>query len=238
MSRSRLSHRMEAQSKKRFFLYTAGSVLILFFVLRFGINLLANLALLMGSKDASDTSFQNSSVTFVAPPILNPLPQATNSAVMKISGTSTVKGAISLYINNQVVDKTQTQDDKSFSFDSVTLTKGDNAIQVKVTDEKSNKESDFSNQVTISYKTDKPKLTVDSPSDNQSFSKDSNTAPVSGTTDPGDKVTVNGLWAIVSDDGKFSYTIPLQNGNNKLKIIAADDAGNTTEIDKTVTYSQ
>ena len=89
----------------------------------------------------------------------------------------------------------------------------------------------------VSYVKGTPKLTLTSPSDGQTFSKDSNKATIAGQTDPTDRVTVNGYWAIVDSKGNFTYALPLQNGDNQLKIIATDDAGNTTEVDKKVIYS-
>jgi bacillopeptidase F len=101
----------------------------------------------------------------------------------------------------------------------------------------SGKESEFSNVLTVAFKSAPPSLNLDSPSDGQSFSKDQNTATVKGVTDPDVKVTVNGFWAITDSQGNFSYDLPLQNGDNKITVIATDMAGNKNEKDIKVTYS-
>ncbi len=89
----------------------------------------------------------------------------------------------------------------------------------------------------INYINKGPNLTVNSPTDNQTFSGGNKTTVVQGTTDTDAKVTVNGFWAIVDDQGNFSYTLPLQNGDNQVNIVATDTAGNTTTVQKSVTYN-
>jgi bacillopeptidase F len=85
-------------------------------------------------------------------------------------------------------------------------------------------------------------LDVSSPSDGQGFNKNQvntgNTINVAGKTDQGVSVTVNGFWAVVDDNNNFSYTLPLQNGDNQIKIVAVDLAGNKTEKDLKVNFSQ
>jgi outer membrane lipopolysaccharide assembly protein LptE/RlpB len=49
---------------------------------------------------------------------------------------------------------------------------------------------------------------------------------------------VNGFWAVVDDNNNFSYTLPLQSGDNQIKIVAIDQAGNKAEKDLKVNFSQ
>ena len=94
----------------------------------------------------------------------------------------------------------------------------------------------------VVLKNSAPTLDISTPSDGQRFDKNSigsgNSISVSGKTDQGVSVTVNGFWAVVDDSNNFSYTLPLQNGDNQIKIIAIDQAGNKTEKDIKVNYSQ
>ena len=69
------------------------------------------------------------------------------------------------------------------------------------------------------------------------FEKDQSTVKVLGKTDPGVRVTVNGFWAVIDENNNFSYNLPLQNGENMIKIEAIDQAGNKTEKEIKVTYS-
>lgn len=188
------------------------------------------------AKDSKDTAVQKDTV-YVTTPILDPTYTATHSATVDISGRIPQKFTVKLYVNDTMVDKITPEKDKTFTFKGVSLEKGTNTIQAKA-ENADLKVSDFSNTITIDYKNDKPKLTVDNPSDGKTFSKDDNAAQVTGTTDAGNKVTVNGFWAIVDSEGKYSYNLPLQGGDNTIKITATDDAGNTTDMERKVTYNQ
>lgn len=188
------------------------------------------------AKDSKDTAVQKDTV-YVTTPILDPTYTATHSATVDISGRIPQKFTVKLYVNDTMVDKITPEKDKTFTFKGVSLEKGTNTIQAKA-ENADLKVSDFSNTITIDYKNDKPKLTVDNPSDGKTFSKDDNAAQVTGTTDAENKVTVNGFWAIVDSEGKYSYNLPLQGGDNTIKITATDDAGNTTDMERKVTYNQ
>jgi len=60
---------------------------------------------------------------------------------------------------------------------------------------------------------------------------------ITGTTEPGATVDVNGRAAAVSDSGKFSVLVELNNGANVLSVVAEDAAGNTANVSLTVTYN-
>jgi len=143
-------------------------------------------------------------------------------------------------VNTQQTDAQPTDDMGKFSFNNILLNDGDNAIFAKAT--KDNKDSDSSNTLTIFYKKSAPSLTIAAPSDGQSFDKNnttnSNQTPVSGKTDPDAKVTVNGYQAIVDDSGNYSYTMTLVNGDNHIHVEAIDLAGNKTDKDIMIKYSQ
>jgi bacillopeptidase F len=232
---SRLARNIERKTRKNLIFSIFGIIVVIFLVIKLGIPMLVNFSLMLSNQNDKATTTQTSSnPSFIAPPVLNPLPSATNSADLVISGTGNTGQNVRVYINNNLVDETPTKKDGSFSIDE-TLKKGTSTIQAK--SELNGKESDFSDSLTIVFNDTKPNLDLTSPSDGQTFSKDQNTAPVSGKTDPDVKITVNGFWAIVDDNNNFSYSLPLQNGDNQIKVIATDNADNTTEKDIKVTYN-
>ena len=238
MAQSRLTKRIEKQSKNSILLSILGIVLILGLLVKFGIPLLIDAILFVsGFKNSQEVSNNKNKTDFIAAPVLDALPTATNSAKITVSGTALTEEKIKLYINGKLEDDTAVEKNNTFVFEDITLEKGENLIQVKAAIEKQDKESDFSSAYTVVFKKDPPSLTVDSPSDNQSFPKDEKAVNVKGKTDPGVKVTVNNLWAIVDDSGNFTYSLPLQNGENIIKIKATDGAGNTTEKEIKVSYS-
>lgn len=188
-----------------------------------------------GLKNSQDTTAEKS-VSFVSPPVLNPLPAATNSAEVTISGSALQKQTVMLYLDGGLAGKMKVDKEANFSFEDVMLNKGTNIITARALDE-NGKESENSQQITVLLKTDSPQLSIDSPTEGQSFVKDDKTAQVRGKTDAGAKITVNELWAIVDGNGNFSYQLPLQDGENKIKVVAVDDAGNKTEMERKVNYS-
>ena len=240
MRRSRLSKNFEKKSRRTILLSVIGILIVLFLLFKFGIDILVSFSSFISGSNNQQTSQGNSNqINYIAPPILNPLVSATNSAQIVISGTASKNQTIDLFINNVQVDQIQSDKNGIFVFNE-SLKSGDNQIKTKVED--NGKQSDFSNTSDVIYKNSPPTLDVSSPSDGQTFNKNQigtgNTISVNGKTDSGISVTVNGFWAVVDDSSNFSYTLPLQNGDNQIKIIATDQAGNKTEKDLKVNYSQ
>ena len=235
MRRSRLNKNTVKNTKKTIFLSILGIVILLFLLFRFGIGLIINFSLfLSGSKDQQGLTGQNT-LNYIAPPTLNPLPNATNSAYLIISGKSAKDITIELFINDENIDKVQTDKNGNFSF-SQNLKNGDNQIKTRALYK--DKKSDFSNTFNIILKNSNPTLDINSPTEGQSFKKDQNSVNVTGKTDQGVSVTINGFWAVMEDSNNFSYILSLQNGDNDIKIVAIDQAGNKTEKSIRVNYSQ
>jgi bacillopeptidase F len=208
---------------------------VLFLLFRFGIDLLVSFSAFISGSGGSQGTISNNQINFIPPPILNPLSPATNSAQITISGKAIKDQTIFLYVNDIGVDQTDVNKDGVFIFEQA-LKNGDN--QIKVRAEYKGKKSDFSDSFSVVFKNSPPTLDVSSPTDGQSFKKDQNTTYVSGKTDSGVTVTVNGFWAVVDDNNNFSYTLSLQNGDNQIKIVALDQAGNRAEKNLKINYSQ
>jgi len=235
MRRSRLTKNFEKKSRKTLFLSIVGILIVLFLLFRFGIDALVNFSSFISGSKGAPASTTTNQINFIAPPILNPLVPATNSAQIIITGKAAKDQTIDLYLNDSNIDQTQVDDNGNFSFHP-NLKNGDN--QIKVRAELKGKQSDFSDSFNVAFKNSPPTLDVSTPNDGQSFKRDQNTASVTGKTDAGVTVTVNGFWAVVDDSNNYSYTLSLQNGDNQIKIIAVDQAGNKAEKDLKVNYSQ
>lgn len=231
---SRLSKRLESQSRKNLFLSVLGIIVVLILLVRFGIPLLVNFSLFLSGQKKSDETLKSISSAYLSPPVLNQTVKATNSAEFTITGTASKNTEIDVYVDDSLSGKKEAEDNGNFSF-KITLQTGDNRIKAKA--KKDDKESDFSNELEITYKNEPPALSVDSPIDGQKFEKDQNTAQVLGKTDSGVRITVNGFWAVIDENNSFSYTLPLQNGDNSIKIVAEDQAGSKTEKEIKVNYS-
>lgn len=241
-TRSRLYKRLEKKSRKNLIFNLIGIVVITALVLKFGIPMLINFTLFVSGQTSSKAgTIQGNNVSFVAAPVLNPLPIATNSAEIIVTGEALDNQTVSLYVNNILIDHTKTEDSGGFSF-NVFLTEEENTIKAKTVVEPSTsinqaQESDFSKALHISYKNSPPTLNIDYPADGQIFSSEQKSVTIQGQTDPLIKVTVNGYWAITDQSNTFYYNLPLQNGENVIEIKAQDQAGNKTEKTIKVTYN-
>ncbi|MDE2590443.1 MAG: hypothetical protein KGL95_12360, partial [Patescibacteria group bacterium] len=114
MMQSRLSRASEQRMKQRFFLTVVGTIVLLVLLVKFGLPALINFSLFLSSgsgQSAGNTSSGQN--TFINPPILNPIPTATNSATFDISGSAGSKQLVKLYINDNYVDSVTTKDDGS-----------------------------------------------------------------------------------------------------------------------------
>lgn len=234
MRRSRLSERLEDQTKRNVIVTVIGIALILGILWKFGLPLMATASfMLAGGKDQST---EQEKPAYVAPPTLNDTYTATNSAKISISGSTMKNATISLFVNNAKIDSQVVKDANSFTFDNVPLIHGENSLKVQA--DVQGVKSDYSNMVTIQYLSKAPELSIDSPSNDAEFQKENKVADIKGKTDPGVKVTVNDFWAIVDTDGNYSYSLPLHTGDNEIKVTASDDAGNKTEKQIKVRYSE
>jgi flagellin-like hook-associated protein FlgL len=79
-----------------------------------------------------------------------------------------------------------------------------------------------------------PSLELSSPSDG--MTTEASVVTVSGTTEPGAILVVNGVTAAVGDDGSFSCEIALVEGDNTITVTATDASGNSATVSREVTY--
>ncbi len=234
MVRSRLEKRLERKTKINLFFSVVGIMVIMYAVLRFGVPLIADFGLFMsGNKDAQ--SQKNEQDSFISPPFLDPMPPATNSARITVSGKANKDTDIEIYVNDVLEDNVTTDSKGEFSA-IAEIESGENTVKARIN--KNGKKSAFSDVITISFTKSAPKISLNSPSDGQKFEKERSNANVSGNIDVNGTVTVNGFWAVIDQNNNFSYSLPLKNGANEIKIIATDQAGNQSEKIIKVNYSQ
>jgi len=235
MRYSRLRKFEDQKQQKNIYRAIIGIVAIFLFLALFGIRILVGFSLFVDK--IKGTSSQQISQTVILPPELNPLPTATNSASITVSGEGQSGLTVILYINNMDTKKMTVEKDGTFKFENIPLGEGENAFSAKLMDDKNNL-STLSAIITVTSKKTKPTLDVSSPSDNAQIRGDKATANIIGKTNDGNNtVTVNDRMVIVRNDGSFSYDYNLPNGDTVLKIIATDPAGNQTTIERKVNYS-
>ncbi len=237
MADSRLSRRSIKQSRKQLYGSLIGIVIVIFVGLNFGpylIGILGNtIDTIIGKSKQTTTIISNADLQ---PPILDPIPTATSSDVIDLTGRAFyTDGDVELFLNNSEYKTVRLKNSQDFEIKAVKLSDGENILNVRMV--RNGKKSEFSQDYKISFVKDAPKIDVTSPIDGASFSKADQEVAVVGTTDAENTVKVNGFIAIVDSQGNFSYIVKLNEGENKIKVEAENLAGKKNEKEITVSYS-
>lgn len=233
---SRLRKYEDQQDKKHILWALAGSVGLLIFLLLFGLKILVGFSLMV-DKLRGTAPVNTQQQTLILPPTLDPLPMATNSANLVVTGKGD-KGLIAIiYLNDERFDEVDVKDDGTFEATRLPFTSGENTVSAKQADKKGNT-SDLSNVVTVIFENQAPKLTIDRPDDGATVNGEKNIVEIAGITDEDASVTINDRFVVVRNDGSFEYDYPLNEGENILTIVATDPAGNTTKLDRAVKYEK
>jgi hypothetical protein len=225
----------EKKTKKALYRNIVLGVLILYATFAWILpNLVGGLSFLHRSPKSSNSPVSEN--TTLAPPVLNIPYEATNTATIRISGYASPNSKVQIYLDDDPKTTAQTNSDGNFRSDDIALVLGTNNIYGKTVDDK-NSSSLPSKTIQLTYSNDKPTLDISSPSDNTQVKGGDKKVNVSGTTEASDNVSVNGITVIVSSDGHFSYDAPLNDGDNTLTITSTNSVGNSTQVQRKVTYS-
>jgi len=223
----RLAKKEEGDVIKRIAILSILSIVIIVLIFTLGIPLLGGFADFLGKTLGSKASSSSSQSQILSPPVLEGLPAATNSAILAVSGFASDGKKVEIFLNSSNIGEAGVSDGK-FKYESINLKSGDNEISARSVSDLG-KESDLSQISKVTLDTTPPKLSVDNPTEGQSFSGVSKIT-VEGSSDPNAEVLVNGFLANVGSDGKFDVAIPLFTGDNTIEVKAIDSAGNTTVV--------
>mgnify|MGYP001577448359 FL=1 len=171
----------------------------------------------------------------LAPPVLSVPYEATNSGQIDIHGFTTANSKVKIYLDDVLVTTTDADETGAFTAKDVSLSLGTNNIYGKTEDDKGT-ESLLSKTIRLIYDNENPPLEVSFPTDGQIFSGEKK-INVTGKTEPGVTITVNGDQAIVNSDGNFSKQITLNDGSNSLSFKSTDQASNFIQITRNVTFN-
>lgn len=235
--KSRLSKSFQKKSRNTLILSVLAIAAILFLLFRYGLPLISDASFLFGRVTSTSESSEEEvkEEAFVPVPNLDSIPKATSGEFVRIGGTSLEGLTVAIYLNGKKVDDVIAGTNGDFET-KVTLSDGENIIKAKAI--KGNSESDFSENITISLIKEGPEISIDTPSDGAEI-KGQNPVEVKGKSDPADtNISVNDFQAIVNSSGEWSYFLTLKDGDNEIKVIATDPAGNETEKIIHVKYSQ
>lgn len=225
-SRSRLDRKEDEEITRKTVILGAITVLIFVIVVAFGLPLLVKLSVLLGNAKNQSKDTQEKVLPPLAPRLVTTF-EATNSASFSISGVAEPKVNIELMKNDISIGKTAADDKGTFEFDNITLDKGENVFTALASTDKEGN-SELSKAISIVYDDQPPSLNMINPSED-SVTVDSADFDVTGKSDAGVSVSVNGKLAMVDDDGKFKLKVQLAAGKNSLEIVVRSVAGNETK---------
>src|SRR3989344_1813608 len=234
MTVSRYDRIEDRRAKKRLYYAIAGIIGVLLFLLLFGVRILIGFSVFVDWIRGAPPQQQQQSALLL-PPILDPAPEATFSAHIKITGSAQADTTLIVYLNEKEFKKMTVPAEGTFELEDVALQKGENVMSAKITDGKENM-SQLSNVLHIIQKSEGPLMEVTSPDDRKEVVGDDSRLTIEGKTEEESSVTVNGRFVVVNSDGAFHYTINLSEGETILKIVATDVAGNQSQIERRVTY--
>lgn len=211
-----------------------GSI-ILYLVFFWGLpNLIGGLSIFNRFKPSTsqDQPIEDSGL---APPVLNIPYEATNTATIKISGYASPNAQVKIYLDDNLSTSTQASDNGSFLTDPITLLLGTNLIYGQTVSD--GKTSLASKTIKVIYSNEKPTIELLEPPDNHQITGGEKQVKVAGKTETANSVTVNGQTVILSPEGNFTTPVPLNDGDNLISIIATNSVGNTTRVERKVTFN-
>ncbi|RMF04844.1 MAG: hypothetical protein D6768_02295 [Chloroflexi bacterium] len=149
----------------------------------------------------------------------------TNQSIITVSGVAPAGTSIKINGQNAAVDE-----NGAFSRE-VILQEGENVLRIAATDDVGN---ETSQEFLVRRKTTAPVLTVNV-ENGQVFQQPD--VQIIGQTEPGVLLKVGGQVVPVSSLGEFQTSVNLATGDNLLDVLAQDQAGNTTRLQRRISYN-
>lgn len=206
--------------KKGFFFSLLTFLLVLIVVFE-GVPFLIRMATFLGELKSSTKTVETEDTTPPLPPKLRPLPEATNKSQITLQGFAEPGATVKIFLNEEVAKEVVADADSSFATEVINLSFGKNRIKAKAVDQAGNESKD-SGILMIEYDTTPPELKIQE-------IKEEKEAKISGKTEPKVALKINDHLVILDQEGNFSYSLTLSEGENKIFIEAEDLAGNKTE---------
>lgn len=236
--RSRLARKeSKRMMRQSIILFVVTSMIIIGGVF-WGIPAIIRMAGVMGEIRSSSEPIQN--VEDIPPfsPQLSIPYEATNSAIINISGFGPADTQVTLYNNGDTLGETSANEEGEFVFSQVNLLQGENQFTA-IARNRSNQQSDPSRSHTVYFDNRAPEIELEEPEDGQEFfGIAQQNINVRGQLNKSAQVYVNDRLVRLSTDNQFSQEIRLNPGGNQIKVKAIDRAGNETEIQIEVEFSE
>ena len=230
---SRLIKKQEKEMRKQtvFFIFLA-IVLLVVFIFVIVPNLIRLFFNFFGDEQAN---IIEDDVPPTAPLLLAAPPEAIFSSQILLKGYADPNAKVVFVLNGEQVEEKEVNDEGEFS-QEVQLDEGVNQLSIYAVNERGT-ESLQTKTYDIIYDNEPPQITVTEPKPDSviELKRNRNTL-VSGETEPHAKVYLNDRLIVVDEAGQFSTTYYLNEGENVLRFVAIDQAGNQGELEIKVKF--
>ncbi len=229
----RSEERKSLQQTAFFLILTLILILLAIFL---GVPLFIKGAIFLGNLKSKGEIVERTDRLPLPPPVLKQTYIATSSAQINVSGYGQEGKIIWLFLNDRKIKEVMVDKTGEFAISDVVLSKGKNEIKALARDEKDG-ESKYSEIYEVVFDNEPPTLEIFEPTSGAGFYGEDKEAIIKGKTDDGSvKITVNDRMVIVDPTGNFSYVYQLSEGENKIKVVAQDEAGNQAETEIILNY--
>lgn len=231
---SRLAFKEEKRNTRRAVIFGILSLLLILGLTFLGLPVLVKLAVVFDNLRSSLSPTDTQETLPPAPPIIIVPYEATNSAILNISGFAQTGCEVEIFLNNASARQILVDQSGSFGIEGLSLNEGQNELYAAATDKTTNKRAE-SEKTTILYDFTPPPLEIIQPKDKADY--ESGTAEIIGKTDPEADLLINDHLVVINKEGNFTYQLSLSFGENNVIIKAIDKAGNQAEQKLSLTYS-
>jgi len=233
---SRLAKVEEKKNIRSAITYVVLTIVLLLFVLYFGLPTTAKLAGFLSDLRGSSLPVEQKDTTPPAPPVFEAPDEFAAKAIITIKGRAEPGVKVSIFLNNKLKEELVADAEGEFSTNMPILA-GENTLYGVAKDESGN-ESAQSRLYTIIYDKKAPDLEITEPADGSSFyGQNQKEITIKGKTESGAQVWINERFATVDSEGLFEFRATLQEGQNNFEVKATDKAGNSVTKNLSVTFS-
>jgi hypothetical protein len=167
-------------------------------------------------------------------PVLSLLPEATKESTLELKGYGEAGSDVVVVRNGEEVGRSEVNSEGQFTY-NLELIDGDNLMGIYGIDDADNQST--SRSFLIVRDTEAPMLAFeDLEDDRQILLRENQNLQIRGETEPDSQLTLNDRSVYVKSDGTFSTSFYLNEGDNQLKFVVTDLAGNRTEREVRVNF--
>jgi len=172
----------------------------------------------------------------LTPTLLN-FKSKTNQEKITIEGSTSGNVEVELFLNDNSMEKKNSEENGRFKFDEIRILKGINKITLKATDSKG-VSSETSKAFEIEFDDKKPEIkTINLKQGEEVKNLNKNIRIIGETNEPCD-ILINGKKVFIVSENKFEYLLGVEEGNVKIEINLKDKAGNEEKTIYNVTYKK